>query len=328
MNKLSSKISVRKAAYLMASVILLLVFAFIDRMEFSDAENYLINYNAVFANELSTDMDISFKYMAILADRLGGITALFLMYSLLSVSLKLMAIYKFSMNIILSLMIYASFYFTLHDIIQIRVAVASSFFLFFLFALLQRSWISSVSYFILAVIFHLQSIFIIAFLIYIKTINNRIRIFFSLILSYIIGALFVLPAMYQLADVFSRYIPAKVIRDITTYYVNNDSVNFTNHHFLVNITITLMYLFFVRFKGLKREELFLLKAISFSLCIFLAFHKINVFAWRLFEYFNIVILIFMPYALVRVKQRHFMILFVYLYIISNFYKSLELWGLI
>lgn len=67
-----------------------------------------------------------------------GINALFFVYALISVPLRLTAIWKLSSLPFLTLCMYISHYYLLHDVVQIRCAVASALFLLALYYRLEH----------------------------------------------------------------------------------------------------------------------------------------------------------------------------------------------
>ena len=67
-----------------------------------------------------------------------GINALFFVYALISVPLRLTAIWKLSNLPLLTLCMYISYYYQLHDVVQIRCAVASALFLLALYYRLEH----------------------------------------------------------------------------------------------------------------------------------------------------------------------------------------------
>ena len=67
-----------------------------------------------------------------------GINALFLVYALISVPLRLTAIWKLSSLPLLTLSLYISHYYLLHDVVQIRCAVASALFVLALYYKLEQ----------------------------------------------------------------------------------------------------------------------------------------------------------------------------------------------
>ena len=67
-----------------------------------------------------------------------GINALFFVYALISVPLRLTAIWKLSSLPLLTLSLYISHYYLLHDVVQMRCAVASALFLLALYYRLEH----------------------------------------------------------------------------------------------------------------------------------------------------------------------------------------------
>lgn len=314
------------ALFLVTAFLLVLLLIVVERTGLPDVENYILNYTDTLYGQLPQGMEKSFEYLARIASHLGGVQTLFVFYSVLAAAIKLALIFRRSQLVFLSLAVYLSFYFTLQDLIQIRVAVSCSFFLLFVFALLDDRRLSAVLWFLISVVVHLQAIFIIPYWIYIKTVQSRVAIIFSLVLSFIVGRFVVLNSARLVAEHFSERLPSKVIANLEFLYQRHEAVSFLNHHVLGNLAIIAFYLFVVGLHKINKEEFLFLKTVSFALCFLFLFQTINVVAWRAFEFFNIAIIFILPYIILSFRQRTLPMFFAVLYIVANLYGSLLLWN--
>lgn len=138
-NGLSSKSS--NSLYIILVICLVCVAGFRSGSTLPDYATYAGYYSNVVAGQLSYFIEISFVLLAklsniILAD---NSIVLFVIYAIIGVSLKTYAIKKLTPLFFLSLLIYISNYFILHEMIQIRAGVATAFILLSIVPLYDRS---------------------------------------------------------------------------------------------------------------------------------------------------------------------------------------------
>jgi len=299
---------------------------FLDRSQFPDYGNYVINYNDYLAGTISPGMEKSFSYMAALANYFGDVSLLFIMYSALAIGIKFYAILKHSSIVLLSLLLYLSFYYTLHDIIQIRVAVSCSFFVLFFYAIVESKKSIAFVFFLASLFFHLQAIFITVYCIYLWLARSVAMMIFTIVGSYVLGKYFILKLVLYFVTLFSSYVPSKIIRDVLYFNENIEGINLLNQHVLVPVAAMLFYLYLLKIDKIKKIELFFLKTICFALCMLFLFQSINVIAWRVFEFFNVMTIFYLPALVMRFKQKYMVILFVCSYVLANLYVSFQFWG--
>ena len=101
------------------------------------------NYERMFYSARTLDSGLrepSFTLIAYSLNELGfGINALFFVYAIMSIPLRLHIIWKMSTMPLITLAIYISHYYQLHDLIQIRTAVASALFLFAVYYRVEKN---------------------------------------------------------------------------------------------------------------------------------------------------------------------------------------------
>ena len=172
--------------YTVLSIIIFFVVTFRDGSSLNDYSNYIQLY---IDSNRSTEVEPSFIYIKNIAHFLGGIFILFLIYAFLCVFIKVIAIYRLTNLLFLTLVIYISNIMILHDMTQIRAGVASGIFLYSIPYLARQEKIKYLVSVLIATFFHYSGIlFFLPCLFWI----NRIRIskwFYLLIIpiGYILG---------------------------------------------------------------------------------------------------------------------------------------------
>ena len=99
-----------------------------------DSQNYAALYQNPYSSNITDHIEYSFILFATI---LNSITdsphAIFLVYAIMGVSLKMFAFKKYSDHYILMLAIYLCYFYELHELTQIRAGVASGFFSYLFF---------------------------------------------------------------------------------------------------------------------------------------------------------------------------------------------------
>ncbi len=122
----------------------------------------------IYPNSYKGDAEASFFKISEYTYLFGGnYLTVFFIYAILGISIKLYAIYRFSINIIYSICVWMSFSFILHDLIQIRAAVAAALLLLMIPFVVQKKYWCAVSVWIIAIAFH-NSALIFGFLFLLK----------------------------------------------------------------------------------------------------------------------------------------------------------------
>lgn len=258
-----------------------------------DSDNYETNYY----NVSNTDDDYrepSFVYISYYLNMMGfSVSALFFAYALLSIPIRLAAIYKLSNLPILTLGIYISYFYQLHDLMQIRCAVASALFLFAIYYRAATKWWKFVLCILVGSIFHYSAVagFVILFFS-----NKGLKKWHRIILSVVIplGVLF-----YFSGFDYSYLVPDELGGDrLAVYRDLKDKgaedvlswVFYKNPIFLLNVALYYVCLIFydVLYNDYKYVSI-MLKILAFAfICMFTLSDLSAVLASRLYEYFAIV----------------------------------------
>ena len=258
-----------------------------------DSDNYETNYY----NVNNTDDDYrepSFVYISYYLNMMGlSVSALFFAYALLSIPIRLAAICKLSNLPILTLGIYISYFYQLHDLMQIRCAVASALFLFAIYYRAEAKWWKSVLCILIGSVFHYSAVagFVIFFFSN-KELKKWQRVALSVLVP--LGLLF-----YFSGFDYSHLIPDELGGDrLAVYRELKDKgredvlswVFYKNPIFLLNIALYYGCLLFynVLYDNYKYVSI-MLKILAFAfICMFTLSDVSAVLASRLYEYFAIV----------------------------------------
>lgn len=144
--------------FLSIELILMLVAGFRNEADMPDYENYVI----MFQQQEFINIEPAFVLISNIIYSLFGPHPIyqFVFFAILGISLKFNAIKNLSELWFLSLLIYLSNFFILHDMIQIRAGVASAFLLLSVKPIYNRDWKRFLLFSILGFLFHYSAILI------------------------------------------------------------------------------------------------------------------------------------------------------------------------
>lgn len=149
-----------KIKYWLIGIILILIAGLRPEDATKDYQNYLNAYNVI--NGFSdTRFEPSFKLIVFFVKEIfSNPTFLFLIFAVLGVSLKLLALKELTKFCFLSLLIYVCYYYFLHELTQIRAGVASGILLLSIKPLRERNPFKYFSLVFIATTFHYSAIVI------------------------------------------------------------------------------------------------------------------------------------------------------------------------
>lgn len=221
----------------------------------------------------------------------NSITTFFVIFALLGVTIKLIAIIRGSLYPILSLAIYIFFYYILHDLTQIRVGVASGLFLLAINDRVNERNKKALIKTLVAVCFHYSAIM--AFVIF--AINkNRINKGFYLLLP-VIGIASTLFINATVLSFVIQFLPDFISLKIALYLTvqKNDMLNQINVFNFYYSTLLIIYTSLILFigKNTNKRDIIYIKLLGLGLFFFYAMSFIPVMAFRMSEFYCIVIVI-------------------------------------
>lgn len=302
-----------------------LIFAAGVREGWSDYQNYVNGYHYAVAGDIGA-LEISFFLISRFVDFIfGNILGLFIIYGIIGVSLKLIAIKQLTGLWFLSLIVYISNFYILHELIQMRAGIASGFLLLCIKPIYERNWKLFLTFFICAFFFHYSSLVILP----LWFLTHKPRILF-LYLSIPIGYII----YFTKINLISVAIPIPSIQAKINLYQEvlamgeQNQINVFNYVFLVKIII--FYLLVWRINLLQERNQYtaiLMNIYALSLFAFPAFATMPVIGFRISELFGIVEIILFPllYYITKPKSISLSIVIVIgfgLFYVSVFYSKL------
>jgi hypothetical protein len=258
-----------------------------------------------------------------------GYIFLFIFFAVLGVLLKLIAIKISSKYIYYSLLIYLSYYFILHELVQIRVGVACGFFLLALHCLQSENKKHFLFYSFLAILFHYSAIIILPLIFLSSDVNKKVYLYiipFSYLLWYINIGLFDFLAFAtrffpQLHDRIMLYELAQLHN---SYYVNVFSIPQLFNIFVFYILLNKIDII----KTISPSSIILLKIFCFSIIALPLLSQVADVSFRINQFLGVVGILIIPMMIDIFKEKHLLktsiilySLFIFIYN-SNLYLNL------
>ena len=227
----------------------------------------------------------------------------FLIFAIIGVSLKLYAIKILSKNPLMSIMVYLSLYFILHEMTQIRIGVASAIFLLAIPDIINKNFKIYLLKTVLAMSFH-YSAFVMIFIYFLsnKRINQKVYYFLPLF-----G--FVLQDItLQIIEMLATLLPVVIGYKVNLYISLLDSGKFSDiniFNFYYTSLIILYYIALVNYRKFNgMYDVLGIKILGIMLFLFYSLSLIPVFAFRISEFFGVVLIFLIPNFIRIFKQKN------------------------
>lgn len=287
-----------------ALLLLGLLMAFAAGLRPDDIDHDYATYTEMYYNSFSLSTEISFTIIVTLVQLLfDNVVMMFLIYALISMLVHFYGIRKLSSLIFLSLMVYISNYYLLHEMNQIRVGVASGIFLIALYHLGNDDKKKFLLYALLATFFHYTASVLFLFYFFDGKPMKKWQTYFYLS---IIPAAYVI---YFLHMSVLTTIPIPHFEEKMKIYqalqANGgvwDEINVFNLVLLTKIAMTL----FILWKSsliyeYNKYVYLLLKVEIISIAAWVALYEMPVVAMRMSELLGIVEIVLFPMLFYTVK---------------------------
>lgn len=229
----------------------------------------------------------------------------FFIFALLGVSLKLYAIRGLASYPLLSYITYILLYFILHEMTQIRVGIASAIFLLAIPDIENRNLKNYLIKTILASLFHYSAIImLIVYFVQPKILNRHIYAVLPIV-GVILATLssYTLPLVTYLIDLLPEAIGYKL--NLYIILLENDvqsEIKIFNPYYLSLLAIYFILIY--KYKLIKSDyNIVLIKILGLSLFLYFALSIVPVFAFRLSEFFGVVLIILVPNLLFIFKDK-------------------------
>lgn len=149
------------------ALMLILIAAFRVIGNDDDSESYLDMFEGYENEIISTLTEPSFTWIASAIHSIGGdIRLLFLVYAVIAIPLKFVAIRQLSEYLFIPVMVYVSHFFILHDMIEIRASAAVAFFMLSIKPLCEGHKKKAALLILLAVFFHYSALVLLVMLLF------------------------------------------------------------------------------------------------------------------------------------------------------------------
>lgn len=312
--------------YVVWGFVFVLVATFRDGDVLSDYTAYTRMYESIKeGNSLPTEL--TFMWISMLS---SSSLILFAVYAILGVGLKLVAIRQLSELWILSLVIYISNFFILHDMTQIRVGVASALLLLCIKPIYERNWRLFLCFCFLAFIFHSSSLIIFPLWFIGNSKKCKLLLSLSIPAAYLIYFLGInLISVIPVASVEEKIMMYQQLQELDVDGFAN--INVFNLVFLAKIFI--FYLLLWKCEMIEKHNKYaivMVKIFCISLVSFPLFANMPVFGFRINELFGVIEIVLFPliYYIFNPKKlsKLLVVLLGFLVLsISIFYNKLILW---
>ena len=273
-------------------------------------------------------MEFSFHILSDIANRIdhGNYYVLFLLYALLGVFLKSIGIWRMSSFPYASMAMYVSFFYILHELIQIRVGVASAIGLIALGEIYNKNLFRFLLLIALAACFHASALFYILFyFIDCRSFDRNKWIIYGILLA----SCSILIFSWILPHISFDFAYSKLVEYTQRAELGiDDQAQITGTYYTIQYILLILYIWFAGKLSLCNKYTYLLlKILIIGYALRLAFYTFNpILGIRLSELCLIVELILFPVAINLFKQKSLGILFVAFIGIINIISAIYLRG--
>ncbi len=235
----------------------------------------------------------------------GKAQTFFFAFALIGVYSKIYAIKRLSLFPILSFITYILLYFILHEMTQIRAGIASAVFLLAVPDIASRNFKNFLLKLFFACTWHYSAIIMLP-LFFLKP--EKIHKIFYMVLP-LIGITLSLLKNFTLATInyFSNSLPSILSEKIQIYILLLDSGIFSNINIFNFYYTSLLFLYIFLILNLSKLKLkydiILLKILGLSLFSYYSLSAVPVWAFRISEFFGVVLIILIPHTLFLFKKK-------------------------
>ena len=281
-----SSIRFKDLVFVVFVILLICISAFRDGSVFADNEEYVDSIASG-----SDRFEITWDVICRLGRSLGSpVVGVFLIYAIIGIASKSIAIFSMSSWPWLSLAVYASHFYVLQDCVQIRAGAASGLMLFALYFWSQNEKLKWLLFTLMAVLF--QYSFIIALLI---PLIDRVPLSSKFWFLLLFGAYVFFFLSLDISFIF-RFVGLDIYTDYYSHYLlNENKVQVINMTQLLYTALALYMLYnHEYFSQVDRMASMWIKLFVISLCFLPVFSNIPVFAYRGSQIFGVVEIFVIP----------------------------------
>lgn len=302
------KPEIKFSIFISLGLALILLAGFKDIYAVNDAENYEYTYQHFDDPYLAKGIEYSYLIFSKLLNKLSSDAHyIFILYAIIGITIKFIAIKLNTPNILfLSLIVYLSNFYILHELTQIRAGVASGCSLLVIYFTAKNNLKYALLTICIALFFHYSSLVLIVIPFIYKGYLNKTKrwILLGLIpVGYIMHfvGMDISTLMCSLPVVGDKISLYKEMQDLG---IAGDEINVFNMTFLIKIAIFLYLIIFYDTIYLFNERITLyLEVQIISILSFLMLSSFPVLAFRVSELFGVVEILLTPMIGYTIKQK-------------------------
>lgn len=233
----------------------------------------------------------------------GDFILLVAFYAILGISLKLWIIKKCSVSFSLSILIYLSNFFLLHDMIQMRVSVSGALFLISLYYNNIGKKYISIFLILISILFHYSAILLV-FIFFLNREKINKKLYVSLIPLCYCLALLHIGIPFIIRNLGISYIQVIFEAYENNIYVRDSSLNIFNVVQLLKIVLaTILLLKINMLKHIYPMSVILVKVYIISISFYALFSEMPVIAVRVSELIGVVEILLIPCLIYLFRPR-------------------------
>lgn len=279
--------------YIIIGIAMILIAGLREVGSTPDTEDYEHMYNGNVNEILEQAVEPSFTYISSFLNSFSlSVTFLFLTYAIISITIHLTAFWKISKLPFLTLTIYISYYYMMHDMVQIRAAVASGLFIWAIYCYVEKKKLLTLVFILTGTLFHYSAILGLT----IFLMNDNIPKW----QEYILYALVPLGLVAYFTGLdLSSFVPEniggeklKLYRELKEYGMDDEQAGWPlKHNFLIWMNIILYYACIYYHEFLTKQCKYVpiaIKVQAFAFCCLFFLQGVSkVLSNRLNDYFSV-----------------------------------------
>jgi len=312
-----------KLAYIISLFFLIIIAAFRPATCCADYSTYVDYYNDISYIPLSFLEPSYFVITAISRTLFSSPIGVFIIYAILGVCLKGLAIAKLTKYYAVSLILYFGSFFLLHEMTQIRVGVAAGILLLSIPYIQQKKLIKFVSLILIGCLFHYSLIIFLPFYFIDSFKINKLAYISIVIGIYVItlaGVNFLTILNYVKLGFLSSKIEAYQALLQQGMFGGISLINP-----LLYLRIIILIFFIVNYKALllkNQYAVIIIKIYAFSILAFIGFSPLPILAGRVSQLLGVVEIILVPYGIYILKPRYVAAVLFVMFALLIMYKQL------
>lgn len=290
--------------------IVLILFAGLRAVDVSrDSMNYTYMFDRVnfYSDWLYSSQELMAVYVPVTLKYLGiySYLTMFMIFALLGVSIKFIAIRRYSALPMLSVLFYYVTSYLLHEMIQIRAGVATGILLLSVTDIYNKNFMRFLLKVGIASLFHISSLVFIPFYFINPNKINRLLYYLGLIIVVIIGI--------RGVNVFTLFpglggLNAK-LQAYQKFQNFMREVNLLSIGGVLNIILVIVLIQFSnQLRHVNQYAIIITKMLYFSIVSLFLFSAVSIIAWRISELFGVASFIAFTYLLYLIRPKIFLVI--------------------